>query len=185
MCSCANPINNSSTPDNAGQNETSYESNSASTIYTADLALPVENFVVYSEVGNKINETFLKENRTYGAIYEDVSNDDQTCPKTRIRTIQSQNEFDKIFDHEIDQTPLDYDQQMYVLYTFTTVYHRPFLIDTVQNSEKGLAIDYSLKEPDSPNAPDEPIADAACPFQYFVLIKTDKIDVKNIVFYES
>lgn len=182
LCSCADPINHSSTSDNAGQNGTSYESHSASTIHAADTILPVKNFVVYSEVGDKINEAFLKENRTYGAFYGDVLNDDHICPKTRIWTIQSQSDFDKIFDQEIDQTPLNYDQQMYVLYTFTTVYHRPFRINTVQNSEKGLVIDYTLAEPD---ATDEPIIDAARPFQYFVLIKTDKIDVKNIVFYES
>ncbi|MBQ9467956.1 MAG: hypothetical protein IJU52_03005 [Clostridia bacterium] len=182
LCSCTNVINNSTTSDNADQIETSNESSFAQTSYDANSTLPVESFIVFSDVGDKINGLFLKENRTYGAIYGEEFNDDQTCPKTRIWTIQSQSDYDKIFDREIDQLPLDYNQQMYVLYTFTSFYHRPFLINSVQNSEKGLIIEYSLEKP---YTTDEPFVDAAQPFQYFVLIKTDKKDVKDIVFYES
>lgn len=188
LCACKNSIDDSTVSDklrntqSAATTENAHETHFPATTDVAYQVLPFENFTVFSDVGDKINAKFGEENRTYGAFYGDSENVDETCPKARIWTIQSQSDYAKKFDHEIDQTPMDYDRQIYVLYTFTSVYHRPFQIDSVENREDGMLIMYTLKAPETHG---EPVADATRPFQYFVLIKTDKSDVKNFEFQES
>ena len=141
----------------------------------------IGDFAVYEVSPHNLTETFATENRTYGAFYDDVSLEDASFPKSRVFVIKSQRDMEKIFSDEIDQSTIDYRSEMYVLYTFTTVYRREFLIDSSSVTKEGIVINYSLKSPDS----DVPLGDAARPFQRFVLIKMNRVDVENITFIYS
>ena len=136
----------------------------------------VEGIEIYENVYEHINDSFSYNNRTHGAFYGDVELDDPSYPKERVFLIKSQKDFDQIFSQEIDNTPVDYQSEMYVLYTFTTVYHREFMVGSALVVDQELNIQFRLK------SPNEPVGDAARPFQRFVLIKIDKIDINDASF---
>ena len=141
----------------------------------------IGDVLVYEVSPDDLTKAFKAENRTYGAFYDDVSLEDASFPKSRVFVIKSQRDMEKIFSDEIDQSTIDYRSEMYILYTFTTVYRREFLIDSSSVTKEGIVINYSLKSPDS----DVPLGDAARPFQRFVLIKMNRVDVDNITFIYS
>ena len=141
----------------------------------------IGDVAVYEVSPDDLTKAFKAENRTYGAFYDDVSLEDASFPKSRVFVIKSQRDMEKIFSDEIDQSTIDYRSEMYILYTFTTVYRREFLIDSSSVTKEGIVINYSLKSRDS----DVPLGDAARPFQRFVLIKMNRVDVENITFIYS
>ncbi len=139
------------------------------------------DFVVYEVLPDNLTESFTAENRTYGAFYDEERFEDTSFPKSRVFVIKSQRDLEKIFSKEIDHATIDYRSEMYVLYTFTTEYRREFLIESSSVSKDGIVINYSLKSPES----DEPVGDAVRPFQRFVLIKMNRVDVDSITFINS
>ncbi len=173
--SCANPSNEQGASGDTGDNGktnasiSGHKSNNSSYVNVDDIE-------VYENISEQIDDTFADKNRTYGAFYGNDVLEDSSCPKERVFVIKSQNDFDKIFAYGIENTPIDYQSEMYVLYTFTTLYHNEFVIEAASVVEQELNIQFRLK------SPNEPAGDAARPFQRFILIKINKIDINNANF---
>ena len=146
----------------------------------------VEGIEIYENVYEYINDTFSYNNRTYWAFYGDEQLLDSSYPKERVFLIKSQKDFDQIFTQGIDNTSVDYQSEIYVLYTFTTYYHREFIIESASVVDQELNIQFRLKSPNEPTGdesrPFEPVGDAARPFQRFILIKINRIDINNANF---
>ena len=151
-------------------------------------SINVGDIEIYENISEFINETFSHNNRTYGAIYDDGSLEDPSYPRERVFVIRSQEDFDQIFTQAIDGTPIDYQSETYVLYTFTTVYHREFIIKSASVVDQELTVQFRLKSPNDPDEngdlPPEAVGDAARPFQRFVLIKVNEIDINSANFTE-
>ena len=159
------------------------ESSAPETTPNNSSSINVDGIEIYENISELINETFSYNNRTYGAFYDDVELEDTSYPKERVFVIRSQSDFDKIFAREIDNTPVDYQSETYVLYTFTTVYPYEFVVESASVNEHELNIQFRLKSPNDPDengyVPPEPLIGSTRPFQRFILIKINKIDIDN------
>ena len=138
--------------------------------------------IVVNNVSEYVKESFALENRTYGAYYDGSKLTDLSCPKERVFIISTQNDFDAVFDDEFVQQTADFDSEIYVLYTFTTLYHNEFIIDSATVSDQTLNVQYHLQ---SEIVSGEEITNAACPFQRYVLIKVKRIDVNSVIFIDT
>lgn len=120
-----------------------------------------------------LKASFLKENRTSGAYYDgDVALEDNDIPKSRTFIIKTQDEYDTIFENTAS-VAVDFNSELLILYAFTTEYHRDISLDDWKVEGKTISITYEMKEPG------KPVGDAARPFQRFLLIKMNKLDIEN------
>lgn len=188
--SCADPNGDSNgasradatdTPDPAqtiSEIDTSTEVSTEADTRDDGVRMDATSFTVYELFAetDRFREPFVSENRTYGAFYGDSMLEDTDCPEERAFVIDSQSKFDEIFVDGSGLEPLDYRTEMYVLYTFTTLYHRAFLVKEASIADGRLSVQYALQ------APDEPVGDAARPFQRFVLIRMAKAEVEQVAF---
>ena len=169
--------------------------------FTGTLISPNE-YVVFDNFANKINEDFIKENPTalltrkyFNPITREwvYPPDD---PTERVILIQSQSEYDQVFSAAVDPEPMDYTKEMYVLYTFTT--HRmysklitegiaagyyggyTFVIERAVIENNELQIDCKIESAYKGDTVIE--GGLVNSYQRFALIRMDKQDVENIVF---
>ncbi len=138
--------------------------------------------IVVNNVSEYVKESFSIENRTYGAYYGGDRLTDLSYPKERVFIISTQKDFDAIIDDEFVQLTPDFDSELYVLYTFTTLYHNEFIIDSATVSDQALYVQYHLK---SEIVSGEELTNAARPFQRYVLIKMKRIDVNSVIFIDT
>ena len=128
-----------------------------------------------------LKDSFLQENRTYGAYYGgDVASEDNGIPKSRVFIIKTQDEYDAIFESTAT-VDIDFGSEMLILYTFTTEYHRDISLDDWKVEDKTIGITYEMKDPSKFAG----VGDAAMPFQRFLLIKMNKIDIDSAVITEK
>lgn len=120
-----------------------------------------------------LKDSFLKENRTSGAYYDgDVALEGNDIPKSRTFIIKTQDEYDTIFENAANIN-VDFSSELLILYAFTTEYHRDISLDDWKVEGKTISITYEMKDP-SKN-----VGDAARPFQRFLLIKMNKLDIDS------
>lgn len=125
-----------------------------------------------------INSDFYKSNYTRGALYDDYEASDIELPASRYFIIKTQDEFQTVFSSNAD-FDIDFQSDMIVVCTFTSVYIRPAEIDFLKISSDRIDLELSLK-----NKNQKPfgflMADATRPFQRYVVIKMEKADVSEI-----
>lgn len=135
--------------------------------------------VMYSDAKAWMKESFLVENLTRGAYYNDEFLDDNVYPQAITALIKSQQEFDIAFMEF--PTVLDFDNEMLCLYIFTCVYMaRPYEISKISLEEKLLTIKVKSIPPKI-----GAIGDASIPLQRCLVVKMDKLDVSTVEFSEK
>ena len=147
---------------------------------TTETVLPVDGFTVFENFDEKINPLFIQEYPT-GSVTHTTP-----YPLSRVFTITSKTEYDQIFTEAVDTTPIDYDKEMYILYTSTETrpyVKRKFVVLNASISEKHLTIRYEYESPyGKPSKPEDVVYDSCKPFQRFALIRMEKMDLSEITF---
>ena len=166
--------------------------------FTGTLISPNE-YVVFDNFANKINKDFIEENPTRPLLPKEPVIDFVTGemidptgnPYERVFTITSQSEYDRIFKDSVDLVPMDYDKEMYILYTYTSCYvysngisGHMFVIKSARVTENELLFTYEMKDT---YEGDEILEGLISPWgiQRFALIRMKKINIVNIIFQQE
>ena len=138
------------------------------------------NAELYDTATDWINEEFASGNivRRLGD-----SEDKDPHPKTLTFIVENQEVYDKIFNDNADQLDIDFDTQMLVVYTFSTVYHRDNKITSMDIDNGVLTIIYKMDSNRSVIGFNR--ADASLPYQRWFVVKLDKQEINSVVFTES
>lgn len=135
--------------------------------------------IVNDDLGaDHFQEAFLKENRTEGADYDDAVLEDDALPKSRAIIIQTREMFDAVFAKDAEGFAVDFASEMLVLYTFTSEYRREIELVSMSVEDQTVTFHYEMKDPSLFFA----VGDAVRPFQRFVLVKMDRLEVDSAVF---
>ena len=166
--------------------------------FEGDLLSSAE-YVVFDNFGKQINKDFIEENPTRPLLPKEPVLDFVTGemidptgnPYERVFTITSQSEYDRIFKDSVDLVPMDYDKEMYILYTYTSRYVYSdgisgymFVIKSARVTENELLFTYEMK---NTYEGDEILEGPIIPWgiQRFALIRMKKINIVNIIFQQE
>ena len=134
----------------------------------------------YDDLKAYINENFLEENKIFGAFYETYSEEygkeyvqleDEAFPRTRTFIIKNQSEFDNVFIEKPQGPNIDFENQMLIIHSDTTIYSRPIKLQTLKVDETVLTV--KMKMNDGKHG----VADAAMPCQMYLFVVMDKVDI--------
>lgn len=133
------------------------------------------NAVLYDDAINWIRDDFINNNRTGGSYYGDNLEfvTDDSLPDQHSFVVSSDEEADKIFNDNFDLT-VDYNSEMIIVYTFTTIYHRQCELTDIEQSKNVLNISYKMKKVGSNSG------DASMPYQRWFIIKMNLLDVLSV-----
>ena len=96
----------------------------------------------------------------------------------RTFIIDSQEKYDQVFINNTDELEFDFNNQMLVVYTFITIYHRKNYIKNIDVKNSILKITYKMEKKPG-------VGDASQPYQRWFVVKLDKLDVNSVVFEEK
>jgi len=147
-------------------------------IFYSCAQLPLNTQVLNDNASEMIDKTFYDQNYTYGAYYNDYEDgktklDDASYPKERTFLITSRQDYERIFGSKADLN-IDFSSEMLAVYTFTAQYVREIRIDEVLVDGQKLYINLSMIKPR------RAVADAVRPYQRYVVIKLEKVDVSEV-----
>ncbi len=137
----------------------------------------------YDGLKGYINESFLEENKIYGACYETYSEEngteyvrlkDETFPRTRTFIIKTKKEFDNIFIENPQELNIDFENQILIIHTDTTLYNRPIKLQTVKADDNILTI--KMKMNDGKHG----VGSASMPCQIYLFVVMDKVDITTV-----
>lgn len=117
-----------------------------------------------------VNEDFADNNL--------VDMEGATNPFDRTFIIMDQEEYNRIFVKNIDEFAIDFDSQMVVVYTFSTIYHRDNRLVDLDVEKSVLKITYKMQEKSG-------VGDASQPYQRWFVVILDKLNVNSVVFEEK
>ena len=118
-----------------------------------------------------IREDFYSENHTSRAIYDGESAD-LSYPDSRCFIVRNQEDYDRIFTSNAD-FQVDFSSKTLVVYTYTSVYVRKIEIKESETEADRLNMVLTTKKPGIM------VADACQPFQRYVIIKIDALDIST------
>lgn len=124
---------------------------------------------LYDNAIEWIKEDFIKSNPTSGAFYDDMQTD-ESYPASRTMIIKSEEEKLGCFNNNFD-VEVDFEKEMLIIYTWTTVYHRDCRLKGLKVTDGILWISYSF----APVAIG--VGDVSRPFQRWVIIKLDLLAI--------
>ena len=134
-------------------------------------------------IGGTFKESFLKENMTLGAYYENENYDpmdpngneylkDNTSPQNRTFVVTEQSQLDEMF--EVFQFPIDFETKMLIVYIYTDCYLRAQMLESVRMEEDTLKIEFKIK-------PGKwGYNDARQPYQRTLVVELDRLDVETV-----
>lgn len=133
----------------------------------------------YDDLKGYINDSFLEDNRIYGANYltgeteygYDYIQLDETYPSTRTFIIKSQEEFDRIFTSKPQDLSVDFESQMLIIHTDSTIYSRPIKLKAVNIDGGVLTVKMKM------NNAKAGVGGASMPCQIYLFIAMDKADI--------
>ena len=119
-------------------------------------------------------ESFRIQTMVKGALngYEAEGLDPETLPETRTILIVDQDEFDAAFEN--CPFEVDLSTEMIVVYTLTFINRRETKIKNVSFSDGTLSLELTNKRAKWG------VKDACMPYQRYVIIKLDKLDVDEV-----
>ncbi len=139
------------------------------------------NAVLYDNANDWIREEFLNENRTRGAYFDiggEINSADKSNPKSRTFIVDNQEEYDEIFISDLNEFDFDFDNQMLIVFTFTTIYHRNNKIKSLDMQNGILKINYKMESKSG-------VGDASVPYQRWFVVKLDLLNIDSVEFEEN
>lgn len=135
--------------------------------------------MLYDNAAEWINTQFASENLTRGIHYDEQDfYTDETYPASRTFIVNNRERYDEIFIAGIQELDIDFDTQMLVVYTFTTVYHRNNRIKKTEVKNQVLTISYKMEEKFG-------VGDASMPYQRWFVVKLDALYITSVEFVEK
>jgi len=116
----------------------------------------------------EFREDFLEVNRTYGAVWPY----DETIPKFRTFIITEKARLDEVFSVYPE---IDFEQEMVLMYGFTSICPRKIKITNITLDKKKLKINFKYKAGNGSN-------DTSAPRTRFLVIRMDKLDIDTVEF---
>ncbi len=126
------------------------------------------------------NESFIEENRTYGAYYDGTFFEEEGVPRSRVIIIKTENEFNSAFADAPEEISIDFSKESLIIYAFTTEYHREVTLKSFQKIDGALTVEYKMKSTSGLFN----VGDAAMPFERFVAVKINSQDIATAEFVE-
>ncbi len=118
-------------------------------------------------------------------IKEDFINDNPiNCfanneyPTERVFIVNSQEEYNKIFNENSNELKVDFATQTLVVYTFGSIYRRNCDLVSLTIADDVLTITYKTENKSG-------VGDATKPYGRWFVVKLDKIQVDTVVFVEK
>ena len=132
---------------------------------------------LYDDVDHWIKQEFADNNLVRG-VYVQGNNltTDQSLPRSRTFLITTQAKFDEIFNSSAPA--VDFTKEILALYTFTCDYVREIKLGDIEIDGLKLEIEYEMVHPLSCQS----IGDAVPPYQRYILVKLDKVNVTHVQF---
>ena len=132
---------------------------------------------LYDDVDHWIKQEFADNNLTSGVYYQNNhTTTNQSFPRSRTFLITTQAEFDEIFNSSAPA--VDFTKEILALYTFTCDYVREIKLGDIEIDGLKLEIEYEMVHPLSCQS----IGDAVPPYQRYILVKLDKVNVTHVQF---
>lgn len=127
-----------------------------------------------------IDESFYHENYTYDADYlidgEYVWINDPSYSKERIFVIASSEEYNAVFS-ENAKINVDFSKEMLIVYTFTAHYTREIRIKGISVKDNECTLNLKMIKPFTFFWG---MGDACRPYQRYVVVKMNKVDVEKV-----
>ena len=140
------------------------------------------NAVLYDMANSWIKEEFVEENpiQLTGDIIENStdSNSNERYPLERSFIVNNEQEYKKIFIDGIEELNIDFEEQMILIYTFSTIYKRKNSLRSISVEDKTGKIVYQMETKYG-------IGDASGPYQRWFAVKLNKIDITAVEFQEK
>lgn len=130
---------------------------------------------------NRINNDFAINNLIRNVYYsqsdsdEKFFSDDETYPESRTFIIENLEEYNKIFNNNIEDLNVDFNKQMLIVYTFRATDHRNLKLISVNLQDKLLKITFETIF-------ESGTGDTSTPYQRWIVIKLDKVEMESIEF---
>lgn len=132
---------------------------------------------LYGDAGEWINEAFAKENRVKRAQYPSEKDPYKvttySAPSSRLYVVKTREEYERIFQKDIAELSVDFEQQMIVVYTFTDYNRRENVLINAKLEEGTLRITYE----DIPPHIEGDFGDSCNPYQRWFVVTLDRLDV--------
>ena len=106
---------------------------------------------------------------------ENVLSDDETYPESRTFIVENSEVYNRIFNNDIENFDVDFNKQMLIVYTFMAINHRNLKLISVNLQDAILRITFESVSKSG-------IGDTCIPYQRWIVIKLDKIEVKSVEF---
>ncbi len=139
------------------------------------------NAAVYGDRADEwINADFAAANYTSGIYIDgvDTVTDADDYPRSRSFIVNTQERYDEIFKPDT-QISVDFDYEMLVVCTFTSTYVRP--VEIAKLKQNGETLSVTLEQKRTSDFFLALRAGAACqPYQRYVVLKMDKLDVTTV-----
>ena len=140
------------------------------------------NAVLYDMANSWIKEEFVEENpiQLTGDIIENStdSNSNERYPLERSFIVNNEQEYKKIFIDGIEELNIDFEEQMILIYTFSTIYKRKNSLRSISVEDKTGKIVYQMETKHG-------VGDACPPYQRWFAVKLNKIDITAVEFQEK
>lgn len=130
------------------------------------------NATLYDDVNEWIDEDFSTTNLTYGAYYDDVLLEDDSYPVARDFILCSQQECEGVIKN-LSELNVNFEEEMLILYTFTTVYHRDIKLKNIEVTDDVLKISLQFDKKSG-------VGDAAMPYQRFLILKLERLEIASV-----
>lgn len=133
---------------------------------------------------NWINNDFAEDNLIRNVYYsqsgsgENVLSDDETYPESRTFIVENSEVYNRIFNNDIENFDVDFNKQMLIVYTFRDINHRNLKLISVNLQDAILRITFESISKSG-------IGDTCMPYQRWIVIKLDKIEVKSVEFIKN
>lgn len=101
--------------------------------------------------------------------------DDETYPESRTFIVENSEVYNRIFNNDIENFDVDFNKQMLIVYTFRAINHRNLKLISVNLQDAILRITFESISKSG-------IGDTCMPYQRWIVIKLDKIEVKSVEF---
>ncbi len=136
---------------------------------------PFGTLAFYDNAVEWVKEDFRNENLLRGVSYID-DNSENKLPQTRTFIVREQDRFEEIFVDSIEELNIDFNSEMILVYTFTSIYIAPAKIDISIDDSITITYQFQLKAG---------TGSATNPFQRWFVVVIDKEDYSSVIFEEK
>jgi len=138
------------------------------------------NAQLYDNINDYINEDFAKETiirDVYYVNHDDITiiQHDDTVPSDRTFIVTDKESYDEMFNENIDYFDVNFTTQMLIIYTFRAINHRELNLTNISLQDSSLTVEYKSIQKNG-------IGDTSTPYQRWIAVKLDKINIMSISF---